>query len=201
MTVFLFLCQTLVFLFLPFLNLGTQRCLPNLYTDLIKSALDQPLNFFGILKEIYFTHALSLEFNQQTEKLIKNVTELYNFINILNSNGVGQLAYTVYVCVLTFIGVHMILDMCMLTLSLIFSLWFFKVVKTFLILIISYCLKTYCYVFDVQFFVYVLRRDRRCFTGYISFKETIFSNFLYELFNKYFSLLQSTCQFKVSVRK
>ena len=111
---FFYFYSKLVFLFLPFLNLCTQRCPPNLYTDLIKSALDQPLIFFGILKEIYFTHALSLEFNQQTDKIIKNVTELYIFINILNSNRVGQLAYTVYVCVPTFIGVHMILDMCML---------------------------------------------------------------------------------------
>ena len=40
---FLFLCKTLVFLFLPFLNLDPQtRCLVNRYIDL-KSALDQPL--------------------------------------------------------------------------------------------------------------------------------------------------------------
>ena len=39
---FLFLCKTLAFLFLPFLNLGAQiRCPQNRYTDL-KSALDQP---------------------------------------------------------------------------------------------------------------------------------------------------------------
>ena len=40
---FLFLCKKFVFLFLPFLNLGTQiKCPQNCYTDL-KSALDQPL--------------------------------------------------------------------------------------------------------------------------------------------------------------
>ena len=40
---FLFLCKTLVSLFLPFLNLGTQiRCPQNRYTNL-KSALDQHL--------------------------------------------------------------------------------------------------------------------------------------------------------------
>ena len=40
---FLFLCKALVFLFLPFLNLGTQiRCPQNWYTGL-KSALDQLL--------------------------------------------------------------------------------------------------------------------------------------------------------------
>ena len=32
-------------------------------------------------------------------------------------------------------------------------------------------------------------------------KETIFLNFSYKLFNKYFPLTQSTCQFRVSVRK
>ena len=30
-----------------------------------------------------------------------------------------------------------------------FSLWFFKVFKIFLVLIILYCLKTYCYIFDL----------------------------------------------------
>ena len=40
---FLFLCKTVAFLFLPYLNLGTQiRCPQNQYTDL-KSALDQLL--------------------------------------------------------------------------------------------------------------------------------------------------------------
>ena len=40
---FLFLCKTLVFLVLAFLNLGDQiRCSQNQYTNL-KSALDQPL--------------------------------------------------------------------------------------------------------------------------------------------------------------
>ena len=33
------------------------------------------------------------------------------------------------------------------------------------------------------------------------FKKTLFFNFSYKLFNKYFSLPQSTCQFRVSVRK
>ena len=42
---FLFLCKTVVFLFLPFLNLGDQiSCPQNRYTDL-KSALDQPLYY------------------------------------------------------------------------------------------------------------------------------------------------------------
>ena len=44
MTVFLFLCKTIVFLFVPSLNLvALIRCLQNRYTDL-KSAIDQPLN-------------------------------------------------------------------------------------------------------------------------------------------------------------
>ena len=51
----------------------------------------------------------------------------------------------------TFIGVRMILDMCTLTWTLIFSQGFFKVFKIFLVLIILYCLKTYCYIFDVWF--------------------------------------------------
>ena len=47
---FLFLCKTLVFPFLPFLNFGDQiRCSPNWFTD-CKSALDQPLpSFAGLI--------------------------------------------------------------------------------------------------------------------------------------------------------
>ena len=47
------------------------------------------------------------------------------------------------------IGIHMILDMHMLMHLLIFSLWFLKVFKIFLVLIILYCLKTYCYIFEL----------------------------------------------------
>ena len=49
---FSFLCKTLVFIFLPFLNLGAQiRCPQNRYTDL-KSALDQPLRGKGSLTRL-----------------------------------------------------------------------------------------------------------------------------------------------------
>ena len=48
--------------------------------------------------------------------------------------------------------------------------------------------------------MFVLRTGR-FFAVYICFKETLFFNFLHKLFNKYLSLLQSTCQFQVSVRK
>ena len=78
-----------------------------------------------------------------------------------------------------------------------FLLWFFKVFKIFLALIILYCLKTCC-IFGL--YLFVLGRDR-FFTVIIYFKETLFSDFSYKLFNKYFSLLQSTCQFRVSVSK
>ena len=78
-----------------------------------------------------------------------------------------------------------------------FLLRFFKVFKNFMALIILYCLKTCC-IFDLSLFI--LGRDRS-FTVNIYFKETLFSNFPYKLFNKYFSLLHSTCQFRVSVSK
>ena len=78
-----------------------------------------------------------------------------------------------------------------------FLLQFLKVFNIFLALIILYCLKTCC-IFDLYLFVF--GRDR-FFTVSIFFKETLFSDFSYKLFNKYFSLLQSTCQFRVSVSK
>ena len=43
--------------------------------------------------------------------------------------------------------------------------------------------------------LFVFGRDR--FIVYICFKETFFFNFSYKQFNKYFSLPQSTCQFRV----
>ena len=49
-------------------------------------------------------------------------------------------------------------------------------------------------------YLFVLGSDR-FFTVYVCFKETLFSNFSYKLFNKYFSLLQSIWQFRVLVRK
>ena len=82
---------------------------------------------------------------------------------------VQQLAY-----IATFIGAHMILGMCTLTHTLIFSLPFLKVFKNFLVLRISYCLKTSCYIFDL--YLFVLERDR-FFTIYICFKEILLSDF------------------------
>ena len=41
----------------------------------------------------------------------------------------------------------------------------------------------------------------RFFTFYIYFKETLFFNFSYKLSTKYPPLPQSTCPFRVSVRK
>ena len=68
----------------------------------------------------------------------------------------------------------------------------------FLILIILYCLKTCCYILDLKFVRLVLeKKDSLLFT---CFKETIFFSFTYKLFNKDFSLPQSTCQFRVSIK-
>ena len=53
---FLFLCKTMVFPFLPFLNFGDQiRCSPNWFTDR-KSALDQPLPSFAGLIYCQISH-------------------------------------------------------------------------------------------------------------------------------------------------
>ena len=48
---FLFLCKTLVFLFLPFLNLDTQIRCPQIWYSDLKSALDQPLNIDETFKD------------------------------------------------------------------------------------------------------------------------------------------------------
>ena len=50
----------------------------------------------------------------------------------------------------TLIGVRMILNMPTLTLSVTFSIWFFKVFKMFLVLIVLHYSKTYCYIFDLS---------------------------------------------------
>ena len=53
MAVFVFLCKTLVFLFLPSLNLGTQiTCPQNWYTDL-KSPLDQSLVGIQVKRQLF----------------------------------------------------------------------------------------------------------------------------------------------------
>ena len=49
--------------------------------------------------------------------------------------------------------------------------------------------------------MFVLKRER-FYTVYIYFKETLFFNFSYKLFKKYFFASQSTCcQFRVAARK
>ena len=63
---------------------------------------------------------------------------------ILKEYSVRQLEYVAYERTPIFIGIRMILDMSTLTSTLIFSLRFFKVFKICLVLIILYCLKTYC---------------------------------------------------------
>ena len=117
-------------------------------------------------------------------------------------NRVRQLPYIKCIYIPTFIGVHMILDMSTLTCTLIFSPCFFKAFKIFLVLIILYGVKTYCYIFDfIWLWIYLFGLGReRFFTVYICFTESIFSNSLYKWITKYFSLLQSTCQFRVSIK-
>ena len=58
-----------------------------------------------------------------------------------------------------FIGVRMILDMCTLTRTRIFSLWFFEVYKTFLVRIILYCLKVTAIHSTFNLFVCPWRRQ------------------------------------------
>ena len=120
--------------------------------------------------------------------------------------------YVAYACT-PFIGVRMILDMRLLTRTLIFFPTIFKVFKIFLVLIILNCLKTYCYIFDFKFiclsleetysllfkslllfirllvYLFVLGRDI-FFTVYICFlKKTYFSFFHANYFLICFMLL------------
>ena len=114
---------------------------------------------------------------------------------------VRQFVCTVYICMATFIDIHMILDVCTLTSRLIFSLWFLKVFKIFLSIIL-YCLKTYCYNYIWPLILMFVLKRERFYTVYIYFKETLFFNFSYKLFKKYFFASQSTCcQFRVAARK
>ena len=88
---------------------------------------------------------------------------------------VRQLAYVAYVRTPTFNDVRMILDMGTLKLTLIFSLWLFKVFKIFLNLIILQFKNLMLYIGPLTFLL-VLGRDR-FFTVYIYFKETYFPIF------------------------
>ena len=72
-----------------------------------------------------------------------------SFVEILSKFRAEKLAYVAYVLTTTFIGLRVIWDMRTLTLTLTFSIWFFKVFKIFLVLIILCCLKAYCFIFDL----------------------------------------------------
>ena len=106
----------------------------------------------------------------------------YKWNDLTQLISVQQLAYVTYICVPTFIGVRMVLDMRTLTLTLIYFLWFYRVFKIVLIFIILYCLKTYCYIFDL--YLFVLGRDT-FFIVHICFKETLFFNFSFFWMGQY----------------
>ena len=134
---------------------------------------------------------------------------------------VWQLVYVAYVRAPTFIGVPMILDIGTLTSRLTFSIWYFKVLEMFLVLIFYTVLKGaaiyllfifiyFIYIYSIitsihmyalylYFYHYLFGIWRnKFFAVYTSFK--LFFNFSYKLFSKYFSLPQNTCLFRVSVR-
>ena len=81
-----------------------------------------------------------------------------------------------------------------------FFLWFFQVFNFFFVLFWFWFFKNLMLYIWSLIYLFVLGRDR-FFTVYVCFKETLFFNFLYKLSNKYFSLPESTWQFRVSVRK
>ena len=82
----------------------------------------------------------------------------------------------------------------MLTRKLISSLWFFCF-QNFVSYNFTLFKDLLLYIWPL-IYLFVLGRDT-FFTVYICFKENLFFNFLYKLFNKYFSLPQSTYQFRV----
>ena len=88
---------------------------------------------------------------------------------------VRRLAYVAYGHTLIFIGARMILDMRTFTRMLVFYL-FFKVSKIFLVLIILYCLKAYCYIFDLQFICLALEDTDSLLFKFV-LKKPYFSNF------------------------
>ena len=71
----------------------------------------------------------------------------------------------------------------------IFSLWFFKVFKLFLVLLFWFFKNLMLYIWPL-IYLFLLRRDI-FFTIYICFKETLFFNFSHKLSNKHFSLRTS----------
>ena len=97
---------------------------------------------------------------------------------------VRQLVYVAYVHMPTFVGVRMILGIRTLTLTLIFFLWFYKVLKTFLVLITLHCLKAYCCIFALWLFVCSWKRQiLYCFVYCLFFPFTL-NNFIFQFFIK-----------------
>ena len=111
---------------------------------------------------------------------------------------VEQLAYVAYTHITTFIGVSMISDISTLTQTLIFSLWFFKVFKIFLVLIIyMYCLKTYCFIFDLSFiFLSLKETDSLLFTFLLKkpYLSMFHTNYLINTFPYLRALANLGCQ-------
>ena len=73
----------------------------------------------------------------------------------------------------------------------IFSLWFLKVFKLFLVLLFWFFKNLMLYIWPL-IYLFLLRRDI-FFTIYICFKETLFFNFSHKLSTKHFSLRTSIC--------
>ena len=130
------------------------------------------------------------QFGYNIQVVSQHPQQIYTY---LQSN-IQQLVYLAYVHTP---GVCMILDMHALTCTLIFfPMIFLKFSKFFWFWFFKNLMLYICPLI----YLFVLERDR-FFTLYICFQGTLFFNFSYKLFNKYFSLPQSTQQFRVSVRK
>ena len=120
-------------------------------------------------------------------------------INILVKTGFDNSIMS-RMCVHVLLLVYTWLWTCLcLHISSFFSLLFFKVFKVFLILIILCCLKTYCYIFNLSLLSFSLKETDSLLFRFVLAKS--YFSIFHTTFNKYFSLPQSTYQFRVSVRK
>ena len=108
----------------------------------------------------------------------------YIVVNIIR---VQQLAYVAYIHMPIFIGIHMIWDMHTMTCTVIFSLCLFEGFKKFSGSYNFILFKNLLLYNRPLIYLFALRRNK-FFTVYICFKETLFLNFSYKLFHKYFSL-------------
>ena len=82
--------------------------------------------------------------------LLQVVSEMEFILGLLWYFAQGStISYVACVHTLALNDERMILDMRTLTRTLNFSQWFFKVLNFFLVLIISYCWKTYCSTFEL----------------------------------------------------